>query len=332
MLPSILKFFKKYINRTKTVVFYKNDGFLEFNIMLTRLDITPTNSDYGECIRYLNGYYNDIKPSKRDKYNERNIIQLPYLETIRLHGDIFHILEMIESKSVTAIELSVAGIDNTRTEFYKSNSLNLINKNYPNLEKLELYNVKLNRFPTELNLSKLSILSLNNCGITSLPKLEKLPNLVVLILNYNNISEISSDFRQDKITSLIIQTSKITHLPPLNLPNLNYLSLDGNMLDSMPDLSVYPKIQKFSITNYKYNDISYDFATNTGVNFGNIKELDISHSKIELPASINAPKLETIYMVGRSNIIIPRNSNLPKGLEIRINGYSDKFASSIYLG
>ncbi|TAL68678.1 MAG: hypothetical protein EPN82_10395 [Bacteroidetes bacterium] len=182
------------------------------------------------------------------------------------------------------------------TIFLHANNLTgtLPELNLPDLEILYLAIGNLSGSIPSFNLPSLKELTLFELNLTGEIPILNLPNLQYLNLRLNKLSGNIPDFNLPKLRSLYLTENKLSgELPVLNLPELNYfdiqvnrklsgalpifntpkldtLLIGGCSFDSIPDLNVYPNLNKISVAGNKlifkyleqiaeYNNSEYEF-------------------------------------------------------------------------
>lgn len=134
-------------------------------------------------------------------------------------------------------------------------------KEFKNLEILILNNNPLGEIPDFVwtSFPKLKILSLNECGITSLPTKVDLANLEYLFLEHNEIRDLPANFYDlEQLTWLSLSDNKITSLDDriAQWENLTELDLSYNRLKIMPDsTATFSKINVLNIGHNRMNEL-----------------------------------------------------------------------------
>lgn len=86
-------------------------------------------------------------------------------------------------------------------------------------------------------LPQLASLQVVNCGLTSVPDLRNLPDLLSLVLDSNRIDSLPEGFGEAAgLRTLSLRQSRLRSLPSYwNLPELQYLDLRGNDIRELPE-------------------------------------------------------------------------------------------------
>lgn len=207
-----------------------NIDIIEDHTFETHLDIgCPCGSNQNEIVNFVSAIQNLVS----FKFCCMNI-QFPK--------------DFFEIKNLKSLDMPMYGIGT------KDSELQLIFKNFTNLEYLNISSNKLNYIPKEIkNLGKLKKLDLSSNPITTLPSdlgeietlehldlfmctsLEEFPNTVLQLKNLkylrlrgSSVSSIPNEINQLKnLETLHLQKSKIEHIPEgvYELPNLKELKI-----------------------------------------------------------------------------------------------------------
>lgn len=130
-------------------------------------------------------------------------------------------------------------------------------------------------------------LGLNNSDIKNLKKLKK---LTTVMLNDNNISNLSVFSELSDLEGLWINNNRITDLSPLkNLKNLKWLSIDDNQVSDLSPLSSTRSLEQFWCGGNPISDLS-PISKNKGMHMIGFRECRIK----DLSALSDMPELEFI--------------------------------------
>jgi len=292
MAPEILKG-EKYNNKVDIWAF----GCIIYEL-LTFERCFEDESIYGLIDKIINQRYKKLNINKKYEFTEeeehkkeyekyQNLIDKLLNKNYKERIDIFTLYKYLFDEIITSKNGKYL-----RFEISIGNSL---------LEYLNYFEPKYLNKITELDLDKRNILAIRN--IENL----KLPNLEILNLNDNKISDLSPlervDFKKLKILKLFInkisdvsifgkvdfkeleilvlrynKISEISILEKFNFEKLEYLDLGTNEISDITILEKvdFKNLKKLNLSNNKISDITILEK----VDFKNLKKLDLSYNKI----------------------------------------------------
>lgn len=129
-----------------------------------------------------------------------------------------------------------------------------------NLELLSLDDPLINSIPKELFNLNLKELIISNTKIKTVPKeIEKLSNLFILDLGYNNIDSIPEEIKNlSNLQELILSDNNFIKFPQevIAIPNLAELDLSDNKITTLPkNIKNFSNLQKLVLENNKIKKI-----------------------------------------------------------------------------
>ena len=292
--------------------------------------------------KYLSGYIPELN--------------LPYLEELdlndnKLNGGIPNFdlpkLEILDL-SYNMLDGYIPSFDlpNLKKLYLNDNQLSrdIPNFNCPELLYLYLYNNRLSGAIPDFNFPKLLYLFLENNQLSGhipnfdLPSLEKLYlgdnrlsgpiqvfdklfNLDYLYLSNNQLSGSIPNFEKlTKLKYLLLDENQLSgDVPKFDLPNLKWLQLDHNRLNSIPLFNEMPKLEGIYLSHNQLSGAVPNF------DLPNLKWLELDHNQLSsIPLFNEMPKLKEIYLSHNQLSEAVPNFDLPnmKRLELDHNQLS----------
>jgi len=212
-------------------------------------------------------------------------------------------------------------LKNARIIDYKKLDINLLPKTLNEVTICTFTNYDLTKLP---KMPKLIKLALNNNNLTEFngdyPKLNELysdyPELIQLNISYNNLIEFNANC--PKLTTLIINNNKLTKFNT-DCPKLTSLDISHNNLIEFN--TSYPKLHELDISNNKLTefntsypklqelDISSNKLTEFNITYPKLTSLDISYNIL---TEFNTDYFELFHLNVSNNNLTEFNGNYPK--------------------
>lgn len=170
-----------------------------------------------------------------------------------------------------------------------------------NLTKVNLSSCKIKDLTTIIQylktLDNMTELNLSNNQITDISPISELTKLTILQMDENNISDIYQIKNLKKLISLSIKKNQIGDISCLaDLYNLTYINFTDNIINDIKSLSELTELQTICLSNNQISDISPIY------NLRNLTHLYLWNNQVkELPSFKNMTKL--IFLVLSGNTI-----------------------------
>lgn len=192
----------------------------------------------------------------------------------------------------------------------KPNISNLIQKAYPNVEKLSLRGHALDELDLKIVNhvgSKLTYVDFADCGLKSVPvEIFSLDKLTTLYLTDNKINDLPKDFYSlDELTYVNLDRNSLTNLPEgiSGLKSLKWIRLNDNKLSSLPaDMNGLKNIKRIYLNGNSFTNIPEVIK-----DLESLEELSLGNNKItEFPEWLcKMPNLQRIDLYGNPIRDIP---------------------------
>jgi len=147
-------------------------------------------------------------------------------------------------------------------------------ENMINLSSLNISHNPIQNITYLFYLNRLTSLSAENVGATSIVPLVVLRNMRYLQLSSNRITDISSLSGMTKLSSLYLSINQITDISPLaGMDDLTWLYLGDNMISDISVLAGLPNLYRLHLYNNMITDIRPLVDNTTGIGAGDVIEL-----------------------------------------------------------
>ena len=149
-------------------------------------------------------------------------------------------------------------IKNAIAQELKKESLDLTEKDYGFVTKLNLTGKKFSDITLLTRCKNLRQLNLSGTGISNISAVKGLTNLITLSLNNNQINDISPLSQLTNMKVLYLSNNKISNISTLNnMTNLTELWLSNNQISDISSLSHLRNLTTLSLYENQISDISH---------------------------------------------------------------------------
>ncbi|VVC28808.1 Leucine-rich repeat,Leucine-rich repeat domain, L domain-like,Leucine-rich repeat, typical subtype,Leucine [Cinara cedri] len=215
-------------------------------IVMSNFRLKSHNLNFNKTVKYIK-----LKSNYFEKFPQFN--KLPNLQRLELTCSHFTTIPKKLPPNIQYLDLSF----NILSEIKNLDNLS-------KLVKLDLtYNIDLAEINNLDNLTNLAEINLSDNCIRSIKGLDNLINLRKLILSNNKITKLQCLDKLINLKELILIGNRITKIENLKLPELNYLDLSVNKIETIQNLHECPKLKKLrmcynnieTIENLQYNTL-----------------------------------------------------------------------------
>lgn len=211
---------------------------------------------------------------------------------------------IVSYSNLNVLDLSYNSLSDLSEEIVYKSSLNFLNLFHNKFTNLEI------TYPNE----NLRMIGLGYNELKTIIRVEGIPNLKFLELEYNKIQLFS--FHHQALKSLIISSNLINSFDlSSKLDSLTILDISRNKIDKLPDLSqITPQLSNL--------DASYNLISEIPQLPTTICRLYLSHNRIQkIPKSVE--KYEKLYMINLQFNCVSIIESLPLSLQTLIINFND---------
>lgn len=285
-----------------------SENLFKHSSQLKRLDLSQNNLQYIPLrlfhnlkqLRILHMWSNNLTYLNVTIFNNLHDLQVLELRNNRLHDLPSNIFD--DLRNVKVISLAMNNLESIPNDVFQKNIF---------IEEIKLErNPSLRHLPdySFSNLTKLMIVSLNDCDLMKLPEylFEGSTRIQKIFLQFNGIEDLPPNVFKglEDLEYLDLSYNNITFLSDalfFSTTKLKTLNLRNNNI-AMLSQKVFTNLHKLEVINLERNDIrSIDIGTFESAK--NLKEIMLSHNKLQLEETItivspfnNNLLLEKVYL------------------------------------